>query len=273
MLALRQYLQCLKTILAEMPAKCYSLQHMPIKIIAIANQKGGTAKTTTTAAIAVLLSRGGISVHMVDMDPQASLTRAFGLTDSTDRLYNALSDRAGLPIDAVAESLTLTPSTVELCRAETELLTEPGKEYFLRTCLEKSRLPDNTWVLLDCPPSLGVLAVNCLAAAGGLLTVVQPGGFELHALVHLHMTVEAIQERLNPDLHVLGAVITNAHRRRRITDQVGLEVGRVYPVLGTVRTDARLLAATSSGKLHRLTTSKALEDYAQVVAALRTVVS
>ena len=114
--------------------------------------------------------------------------------------------------------------------------------------------------------------MNCLAAAGGLLTVVQPGGFELHALVHLHMTIEAIQERLNPDLHVLGAVITNAHRRRKITDQVGLEVGRVYPVLGTVRTDARLLAATSSGKVHRLTTSKALEDYAQVVAALRTVV-
>ena len=106
-----------------MPAKCYSLHDMPIKIIAIANQKGGTAKTTTTAAIAVLLSRGGVSVHMVDMDPQASLTRAFGLADSTDRLYNALSDRAGLPIDAVAESLTLTPSTVETLSRQTELLT------------------------------------------------------------------------------------------------------------------------------------------------------
>ncbi len=244
-----------------------------MKTIVIANQKGGTAKTTTTAALGVLLSRRGIPVHLVDMDPQASLTRAFGLTDLADRLYNALSDRAGLPVEMVSEGLTLTPSTVELCHAETELLTEPGRENFLRTCLEKTRLPDNTWVLLDCPPSLGVLAVNCLAAAGGLLTVVQPGGFELHALVHLHMTIEAVQERLNPDLHVLGAVITNAHRRRKITGQVHLEVGRVYPVLGTVRTDARLLAATSSGKIHRLTTSKALEDYAQVVAALCAVVS
>jgi chromosome partitioning protein len=255
-----------------MPATCYLLEQMPVRVVAIANQKGGTAKTTTAATIAVLFSRGGTPVHLIDMDPQASLTRAFGLTDSADRLYNALGDRAGLPIDRVSENLTLTPSTVELCRAETELLTEPGREYFLRTCLEKSRLPENTLVFLDCPPSLGVLAVNCLAAAGGLITVVQPGGFELHALVHLHITIEAVQQRVNPDLHVLGAVITNAHRRRKITDQVSSEVGRVYSVLGTVRTDARLLAATSSGRLHRLTTSKALEDYAQVVAKLQTVI-
>ena len=246
---------------------------MPTKILAIVNQKGGTAKTTTTAALAVLLSRGGMPVHMVDMDPQASLTRAFGLADPTDRFYSAFADRAELPIDVVSENLTLTPSTVELVRAETELLMEPGREYFLQTCLGKSQLPENALVLLDCPPSLGVLAVNCLAAAGGLITVVQPGGFELHALVHLHMTIDAVQQRLNPHLHVLGAVITNAHRRRKITDFVESEVCRVYPVLGTVRTDARLLAATSSGKMHRLAVSKALEDYAQVAARLRTVIA
>lgn len=242
---------------------------MPLKILAIANQKGGTAKTTTTAALAVLLSRDGLPIHMVDMDPQASLTRAFGLADPTDRLYTALADRAGLPMDSICENLTMTPSTVELCRAETELLMEPGREFFLRTCLEKTRLPEEGLVLLDCPPSLGVLAVNCMAAAGGLITVVQPGGFELHALVHLHMTIDAVQQRVNPELRVLGAIITNAHRRRKITGLVEAEVHRVYPVLGTVRSDARLLTATSSGTLHRLTTSKALEDYAQVANRLR----
>jgi len=84
--------------------------------------------------------------------------------------------------------------------------------------------------------------------------------------------VNAVRERINPDLTMLGAIITNAHRRRSITDLVASEVSRVYPVLGTVRTDARLLAATSSGTLHRLTKSKALEDYAQVEARLRLVI-
>jgi chromosome partitioning protein len=242
-----------------------------MKTIAIANQKGGTAKTTSTATLGLLLSRQGTPVHLVDMDPQASLSRAFGVIDETDRLYNSLTDRAGLPVVGIAHNLTISPSTIELFRAETELLSEPGREFFLKTCLAKTRLPENAVVLIDCPPSLGVLAVNCLTAAGGLITVVQPGGFELHALVHLQITLDAIQQRVNPDLHVLGAIITNAHHRRSITGQVMQEVSRIYAVLGTIRTDARLLYATSSGTLHRLKNSKALEDYSAVIAKLQTV--
>ena len=128
----------------------------------------------------------------------------------------------------MSQNLTLTPSTIELGRAETELLNETGREFFLRASLEKTTLPSNAVVLLDCPPSLGVLAVNCLTTAGGMLAVIQPGGFELHALAHLHATTQAIRERVNPDLHILGAVITNAHRRRKITEQVRLEVGHLY---------------------------------------------
>ncbi|OHB80037.1 MAG: chromosome partitioning protein [Planctomycetes bacterium RBG_16_64_10] len=239
-----------------------------MKIIAIANQKGGTAKTTTTAALAVLLARGGTPTHLVDMDPQASLTQAFGLKDETDGLYHALTDRTGLPVKTVSRNLTLTPSTVELGRTETELLSETGREFFLRTSLEKTPLPESSVLLLDCPPSLGVLSVNCLATAGGMIAVIQPGGFELHALAHLHFTVQAIRERVNPDLHILGAIITNAHRRRKITEQVRLEVGRVYPLLGTIRADARLLYATTAGAIQHLTRSKALDDYAAVVDEL-----
>ena len=244
-----------------------------MKVIAIANQKGGTAKTTTVAALGVLLSRTGSRVHLVDMEPQASLTRAFGHQDKTDRLYNALTDRAGLPVQTVFDNLSLTPSTIELARAETELLAEPAREYFLRTCLEKTPLPTDSLVLLDTPPSLGILAVNCLATAGGMIAVVQPGGFELHALVHLHVTAQTIRDRINPDLHFLGAIVTNAHRRRSITGQVRHEVGRLYPLLGTVRADARLLYATTGGKIQRLVTSKALQDYAEVVERLRQVLA
>ena len=242
-----------------------------MKTIAITNQKGGTAKTTTAAAPAVLLARSGTRTHLIDMDPQASLTRAFGLSDETDGLYHYLTDRAGLPVRTVAQNLTLTPSTIELGRAETELLSETGREFFLRTSLTKTALPDRTVVLLDCPPSLGVLSVNCLTTAGGMIAVIQPGGFELHALAHLHITVQAIQERVNPDLHILGAVITNAHRRRKITDQVCIEVARVYPLLATIRADARVLYVTTAGTVHRLSTSKALDDYAEVVEQLQSV--
>ena len=124
-------------------------------------------------------------------------------------------------------------------------------------------MPGNAVVLLDCPPSLGVLSVNCLTTAGGMIAVIQPGGFELHALTHLHMTVDAIRQRVNPDLHVLGAIITNAHQRRTITGQVAAEISRLYPVLGTVRSDSKLLYATTAGQIQRLTTSKALNDYAR----------
>ncbi|MCC7086528.1 MAG: AAA family ATPase [Pirellulales bacterium] len=242
-----------------------------MRIIAIANQKGGTAKTTTTAALAVLLARSGTPTHLIDCDPQGSLTRSFGVQDDTDSFYHALMHRAGLPIRTILPSLTLTPSTTELGRAETELLSETGREFFLRTSLEKTALPTNTVVLLDCPPSLGVLSVNCLSTAGGMIAVVQPGGFELHALAHLHITIEAIRERVNPDLHILGAVITNSHRRRKITEQVRTEVGRLYPLLGTIRADSRLLYATTAGTIQRLTTSKALMDYAKVVEQLQPV--
>jgi chromosome partitioning protein len=244
-----------------------------MKVIAIANQKGGTAKTTTTAALGVLLSRLGLRVHLVDMDPQASLTQTFGYSDPADRLYVSLKDRAGLPICEVAPNLTLTPGSLTLSRAESELLTEIGREHFLRTALERTALPDNTVTLLDCPPSLGVLAVNCFCAAGGLIVVVQPGGFELHAVVHLDMTIRAIQKQANPDLTVLGTILTNCHKRRAITGRVHEEIARIHNVLGVVRTDARLLYATTAGTLLKLKRSNALADYAQVAERLREIIA
>ena len=104
-------------------------------------------------------------------------------------------------------------------------------------------------MVLDCPPSLGVLSINCLTAAQYLCVVIQPGGFELRTLVHLNETVRILQQQITPLLSIVGAVITNCHPRRTITDAVHAEVARYYPVLGEVRADARLLYATTSGKV------------------------
>ena len=114
-----------------------------------------------------------------------------------------------------------------------------------------------------------MLSVNCLATAGGMIAVIQPGGFELHALANLHITAQAIRERVNPELHVLGAGITNAHPRPRLPAQVCLEVSRIYPLFNTIRAEARLLYATTAGAICRLTTFKTMDDYAEVVEQLR----
>ena len=168
-----------------------------MNVIAISNQKGGTAKTTTAVAIAVLLSRAGIRVHLVDADPQASLTTAFGLTDPEGLLYQAMCRRGPLPVVMLSEKLSISPCSIDLSRGETQFIAEAGREYILQNCLEKTGLDEGTTVILDCPPSLGVLSIGCLTAARYACVVVQPGGFELRTLVHLDETVRMLNERVS----------------------------------------------------------------------------
>ena len=247
------------------------LPQVHMNTLVVANQKGGTAKTTTAAALGVLLSRAGLPTHLVDMDPQASLTSAFGHADSTGTLYEALQSQGPLPVVKVSPNLTLSASSIDLSRGETQFLSEPGREYLLKNCLEKTTLAEDTTVILDCPPSLGILAVNCLAVGECMLVVVQPGGFELRTLVHLSETVDIVRSRINPTLSIAGAVLTNCHPRRLITEQVAQEVRQYWPVLGQVRADARILYATTSGKVYHLTRSNALADYVDVVHKLQEV--
>ncbi|MFO0888210.1 MAG: AAA family ATPase [Isosphaeraceae bacterium] len=238
------------------------------RIISIANQKGGVGKTTTAAALSVLLARTGQPVHMLDMDPQASLTNAFGISDPEGRLYEAMSFRRALPVERITENLTITPSSIDLARGETQFVAETAREYLLKSCLQKSDIPEDATVIIDSPPSLGVLAVNCLTAAHGLVVVVKPGGFELRALAHLEEVIQILREQVNPDLGILGAVITDCHARRSITGQVETELARLYPVLGRVRSEAALLYATTEGRVLELTKSAALDDYAAVLERL-----
>ena len=234
---------------------------MRMTIIAIANQKGGTAKTTSTAAIGVHLSRMGVPTHLIDMDPQADLSAAFGITDDSNRLLSSLECADALPIVRVSENLTLSPSSLQLLRCETEFLSRPSREFVLRSAIERTELPNDAIVLVDCPPSLGVLSIASLVAAQGLCVVVQPGGFELQTLLHLGMTVDSLRKYVNPELTNLGAIVTNAHRRRLITQQVVDELATRYRILGTVRSDAKVVYATTAGRIHLLTKSSAMDDY------------
>jgi chromosome partitioning protein len=237
-------------------------------VLVIGNQKGGTAKTTSAAALAVLLSRKGQAVHIIDMDPQASLTAAFGQSEPEGLLYQALSRRGPLPVVRLDDYLTLTPSSIDLAKGESQFVSETAREYLLKSCLEQTNLPSGTVVIIDSPPSLGVLAVNCLAVASGLVVVVQPGGFELRALAHLEQVVELLKDRVNPGLAIVGAIITNSHSRRTITNQVRSEVKRLYADLGRIRSDSKLLYATTEGTILRIKASAAMEDYRGVLERL-----
>lgn len=240
-----------------------------MEIFAIANQKGGTAKTTSTAALGVQLSRLGVRTHLIDMDPQADLSAAFGRFDDSGSLFRALDQQTSLPIVEIAENLTISPSNLELLRAETEFLSRPSREYVLKSPIEKTELTSDAIVLVDCPPSLGVLSVAALAAANGLCVVVQPGGFELQTLVHLNQTADLLRQYVNPHLEPVGAIVTNSHRRRAITQQVTTELQTQFDILGTIRSDASLLYATTAGRIHHLRRSRAMDDYALAAERIR----
>lgn len=243
-----------------------------MKIIAIANQKGGVGKTTTAAALGTVLSQQGRGVHLIDMDPQASLTSTFGKNDADGLLYQALASRGPLPVVEIADRLTLTPSSIDLASGEMRFVAQAGREYLLRTCLQKTSLPPGTTVIIDSPPSLGVLSTNTLAAATAVVIVLQPGGYEMRALARFIEVMDELKDLgVNPTLAVAGVILTNCQHRRRINDQVAEEVSRIYPVLGRIRAEADLMYATTDGTMLSLKKSNALDDYRGVITKLEEV--
>lgn len=237
-------------------------------VIAVANQKGGVAKTTSAAALGVLLSRKGIPTHLIDADPQSDLTTAFGQYDADGLLYEALLGHEALPVAKLGENLTLTPSSIDLTRGESNFMAEHGREFLLQEAIRRTEFSDDTIVIIDCPPSLGLLTVNCLAAANWLLVPEKPGRFEMKALRQLMQTVLQLKRRINPGLELLGVMLTNADMRKKITLEVEREVKRAFPVLGMVRQDARLEDAAGRGVMLELLDSHAMDEYRSIAEKL-----
>ena len=179
------------------------------RVIAFANQKGGVAKTTSTLNLAVALLEHGHSVLMVDMDPQGNLTMSQGMNpDSIDRsMYDVLVHR--LPIDQVIQrgEVDLAVSSIDLAGAELALSSIIGRE----RALDKALVPIRErydFVLIDTPPSLGLLTINALVAAHGVIVPVQCEYLSLRGLVQLENTLSMIRENLNPDVEIQGILAT-----------------------------------------------------------------
>jgi chromosome partitioning protein len=199
------------------------------RIIAVANQKGGVAKTTTVASLGVALAELGQKVLLVDLDPQACLTFSFGFDPDELELsvHDVLLGRVsvGMVVQSTEEGPDLLPATIDLAGCEAVLLTKTGREQTLRLALDDLS-GDYDWVLLDCPPSLGVLTLNALTAADEVVVPLQCEALSHRGVGQLLDTVHDVQRLTNRGLRVLGVLPTlfdarTTHAREVLADVSG----------------------------------------------------
>lgn len=197
-------------------------------VLAVVNQKGGVGKSTTAVNLAASLGQLGRKVLLVDLDPQGNATSGFGLNKNQRELciYNALLgdvDIATIVEPVEIEHVFVVPATIQLAGAEIELVSAFSRESRLKSLVEPL-LGDFEFIIIDCPPSLGLLTVNALTAADGLLIPIQCEYYALEGLSKLLDSVRLVKTHLNPDLEVFGVVMTMYDSRTRLAHQVVDEV-------------------------------------------------
>ncbi|MBI2708258.1 MAG: AAA family ATPase [Actinobacteria bacterium] len=196
------------------------------RVVAVANQKGGVAKTTTVHALARAFMDLGRRVLVVDLDPQASLTFALGLDpDGLERSLHDVVVRRAKAKDVLVEvdGLDLLPATIDLAGAELHLLTKTGREYVVRRALEPLHDAYDL-VLIDCPPSLGILTINGLTAAGEVLIPLQCETLSQRGVGQLLETIDDVRAYTNADLSIRGVVATMFDGRTRLAHEVVAQV-------------------------------------------------
>jgi chromosome partitioning protein len=225
-----------------------------MRTFAIANQKGGSGKTTTSVNLAAALGEKGRRVLVIDLDPQHSTTAWFGVTNAGKGVLGIFAENGNM-LDLVqpagVDGVDLVPSSSWLVGAEKMLAGEVGAETILRRNLE--RLPQDRWdyVLIDCPPTLGVLTVNALVAVTELLVPVEAHVMALSGLAQLLQTVEVVRERLNPNLKISGILACRVDFRtrhaREVVEQLRQRSGSlVYHTV--IRENVRLAECPSFGQ-------------------------
>lgn len=225
------------------------------RIIAVANQKGGVGKTTTSVNLSSCLAAEGRSVLLLDIDPQGNATSGVGIEkrDIKVCIYDALINEVPLKriiIKSVFKNLDLVPATIQLAGAEIELVPTMSREVRLRRVLEEVGATYD-YIIIDCPPSLGLLTINALTAANTVLVPIQCEFYALEGLSQLTNTVKLVQKHLNTALRYEGVVLTMYDSRTNLANQVADEVHKYFgsKVFKTViPRNVRLSEAPSHGQ-------------------------
>lgn len=206
---------------------------MMSKVFAIANQKGGVGKTTTNINLAASLANLGKRVLTIDIDPQGNTTSGLGITKSENdaaSIYEVLIDRKDIRnaiVKTQVNNLDIVTSNLQLAGAEVELVMMDSREYILKNAIGKIR-DTYDYIFIDCPPSLGLITINALTAADGVIVPIQCEFFALEGLTQLLNTIQRVRKASNPVLEVEGVVLTMFNARTNLSIQVVDEVKRHF---------------------------------------------
>jgi len=219
------------------------------KIITLSNHKGGVGKTTSSINIGAGLHQLGKKVLLIDLDPQANLSQSLGVVDAEFTIYGALRGFYKLTPIKILKGLDLIPSTLELSGAEIEMIGEPGREYILKQTIKPLKNKYD-FIIIDSPPSLGLLTINSLTASDNVLVPLQAQFLALQGLVKLMEVIKKIQLRLNKNLE-LGGVFVTQYDNRKVLNRNVLETiighfkGKVFDT--KIRDNVALAEAPSKG--------------------------
>lgn len=208
----------------------------PALVIGVINQKGGVGKTTTAVNLSAVLGDKGYTVLLVDLDPQGNSTSGLGFDKSDCELssYDCLLNDDFNPSDAIADldtkNVKLIPATIDLAGAEAELVQAIARETRLKDALDAIQKENDCFdfVIIDCPPSLGMLTINALTAAQELIIPIQSEFYALEGLSKIIDSVNMVKKRLNPDLEILGVLLTMYDKRTALAQQVASQVTEFF---------------------------------------------
>ena len=224
------------------------------KIIAFANQKGGVGKTTTCINLSTYLALSGKKVLMIDMDPQGNATTGVGIekNNETKTIYNVIDGEvlsAEVVQKTIIKNLDCIPATVDLAGAEIDLVQMNNRESIVKNFLDEIK-DSYDFITIDCPPSLGLLTVNALTAADGIIIPIQCQFFALEGLSQLMNTIKLVRRHLNPKLDIEGVVLTMKDNRSNLVQEVSKEIQKYFgPKVFTtaIPVNIRLAEAPSHG--------------------------